>query len=85
MKPIADIIVVGTDTGLGKSVVSLLLMQLLFAQGYSPFYLKPFQTGCQDPMAVDSDARYIDAHTQALQQADPAQSVVYCHQNPKAS
>jgi dethiobiotin synthetase len=84
MKPLGDIIVVGTDTGVGKSVVSLLLMQLLFACGYSPFYLKPFQTGCHDSMDVDSDARFVYEHTKELQQADPAQSVIYCHQNPKA-
>jgi dethiobiotin synthetase len=84
MKPLNDIIVVGTDTGVGKTVVSLLLMQLLFARGYSPFYLKPFQTGCQHPMDADSDARFVYAHTLALQHADPAQSVIYCHKNPKA-
>lgn len=84
MKSIDDIVVVGTDTGVGKSVVSLLLMQLLYAKGYTPFYIKPFQTGCQDPMDADSDARFVYAHTQALQHADPAQSVIYCHQNPKA-
>lgn len=84
MKSIGDIVVVGTDTGVGKSVVSLLLMQLLYAKGYTPFYIKPFQTGCQDPMDADSDARFVYAHTQALQPADPAQSVIYCHQNPKA-
>lgn len=84
MKPIADIIVVGTDTGVGKSVVSLLLMQLLFARGYSPFYLKPFQTGCRSPLDTDSDALFVYSHTKSLEQDDPAQSVLYCHTNPKA-
>ena len=84
MKPIADIIVVGTDTGVGKSVVSLLLMQLLLARGYSPFYLKPFQTGCRSPLDADSDALFVYAHTNALKQSDPGQSVLYCLQNPKS-
>ncbi len=84
MKPITDIIVVGTDTGVGKSVVSLLLMQLLFARGYSPFYLKPFQTGCRSPLDRDSDAMFVYSHTKALEQDDPGQSVLYCHPNPKA-
>lgn len=84
MKPIADIIVVGTDTGVGKSVVSLLLMQLLFARGYSPFYLKPFQTGCRSPLDRDSDAHFVYKHTEALQRSDPGRSVFYCFPNPKA-
>ena len=84
MKLIEDIVVVGTDTGVGKTVVSLLLMQLLFAKGYAPFYLKPFQTGCRNPLDVDSDARFVYEHTLSLQRSDPAQSVIYCHQNPKA-
>jgi dethiobiotin synthetase len=84
MKPIDDIIVVGTDTGVGKSVVSLLLMQLLFAKGYSPFYLKPFQTGCRSPLDADSDALFVYSHTKALEQDDPGQSVLYCHPSPKA-
>lgn len=84
MKPIDDIMVVGTDTGVGKSVVSLLLIQLLFDKGYVPFYLKPFQTGCIDPYDIDSDAAFVYQHTQALAKKDPAQSVVYCYPNPKA-
>lgn len=84
MKSIADIIVVGTDTGVGKSVVSLLLMQLLFARGYSPFYLKPFQTGCRSALETDSDALFVYSHAKALEQDDPGQSVLYCHPNPKA-
>jgi len=84
MHPIADLFIAGTDTGVGKSMVSLLLMQLLFAKGYSPFYLKPFQTGCADPYTADSDAKFVYAHTPALKGQDPAQSVVYCHPEPRA-
>jgi len=68
----------------GKSVTALLLMQLLYARGYSPFYLKPFQTGCIDPYDADSDAAFVYRHTAALNGQDPAQSVVYCFPNPKA-
>ena len=76
--------VTGTDTGVGKSVLSLLIMQYLFAKGHTPFYLKPFQTGCKDPYDKDSDARFIYSHVAQLQDKDPADSVVYCFTNPKA-
>lgn len=84
MHPIADLFIVGTDTGVGKSVVSLLLMQMLFIKGYAPFYLKPFQTGCEDPYDEDSDAKFIYDHTPTLTGRDPAQSVIYCYPEPKA-
>ena len=51
--------ITGTDTGIGKTVLSLRLMQHLFANGYAPFYLKPAQTGCADPYDTDSDAKFI--------------------------
>jgi dethiobiotin synthetase len=78
------IFVVGTDTGVGKTVLSLLLMQFFFAKGFSPFYVKPLQTGCIDPYDTDSDARFIYRHVEALQGKDPADSVIYCFRNPKA-
>jgi dethiobiotin synthetase len=84
MNRIPDLLVVGTDTGVGKSMVSLLLMQLLFAKGYAPFYLKPFQTGCADPYAADSDAKFIYDHTPALKGRDPARSVIYCYPEARA-
>jgi dethiobiotin synthetase len=84
MKSIADIFIVGTDTGVGKTVVSLLLMQLLFGRGYSPFYFKPFQTGCRSAWDRDSDALFVYSNTKALAEKDPSQSVLYCHSNPKA-
>lgn len=84
MKSVPDIIVVGTDTGVGKSVFSLMLMQFLHAKNYAPFYLKPFQTGCVGPYDVDSDAAFVYQHTAALKGKDPAQSVIYCYPNPKA-
>ncbi|MGD9223229.1 MAG: dethiobiotin synthase [Desulfobacteraceae bacterium] len=84
MKPVPDIIVVGTDTGVGKSVVSLMLMQLFHDRGYTPFYLKPFQTGCVDPYDTDSDAAFVYRHTAALKDRDPCPSVIHCYPSAKA-
>ena len=47
--PSRALFVVGTDTGVGKTVVSMLLLRELFARGERPFYAKPMQTGCRDP------------------------------------
>ncbi len=76
--------VVGTDTGVGKTVLSLLMMQFFFRNGYRPFYLKPVQTGCKDPGDEESDARFVYEHTDSLRGGDPADSVVYCFPEPKA-
>lgn len=84
MKKIKPIYIVGTDTGIGKSVLSLLLMQYFYARGRSPFYLKPFQTGCTDPYDTDSDAKFVYTHVPQLAAGDPADSVVYCLPDPKA-
>jgi dethiobiotin synthetase len=78
------IFVTGTDTGVGKTIFSLLLMQYLYAEGFDPFYLKPAQTGCIDPYDEDSDARFIYRHVPHLRDKDPADSVIYCLKNPKA-
>ncbi len=76
--------IIGTDTGVGKTVLSLMMMQLFYERGYSPFYLKPFQTGCRDPYDEDSDARFVYQNVGALSGKDPADSVIYCFGNPKA-
>ncbi|MCX5831331.1 MAG: dethiobiotin synthase [Deltaproteobacteria bacterium] len=81
---IADIYIVGTDTGVGKTVLSLLLMQFFEARSYRPFYLKPLQTGCQDAYDQDSDAAFVYRHVTSLINQDPADSVIYCFRNPKA-
>jgi len=78
------IFVVGTDTGVGKTVLSLILMQFFFAQGDTPFYLKPVQTGCIDAYDSDSDAAFIYRHVKPLEDRDPAESIIYCFKNPKA-
>jgi dethiobiotin synthetase len=84
MHPTPDLFVTGTDTGVGKSVVSLLLMQFLFAKGRRPFYLKLFQTGCENPGDVHSDAKFIYDHTSALKGGDPGRSVIFCYPEPRA-
>jgi dethiobiotin synthetase len=84
MHPVADLFVTGTDTGVGKTVVSLLLMQLLYAKGHHPFYLKLFQTGCNSPEDVHSDAKFIYDHTPDLLGQDPGRSVVFCFAPPRA-
>lgn len=76
--------VTGTDTGIGKTVLSLLLMQYFFEMGENPFYVKPIQTGCKDPRDTDSDSRFINEHVHALRGKDPSDSVAYCFKNPKA-
>ncbi|SMD00203.1 dethiobiotin synthetase [Desulfocicer vacuolatum DSM 3385] len=78
------IMVMGTDTDVGKTVLSLLIMQNLTAKGKKPFYLKPFQTGCVGPSDSTGDAAFIHRHTPGLGGIDPAPSVLNCHKNPKA-
>ncbi|MEN6318810.1 MAG: dethiobiotin synthase [Syntrophaceae bacterium] len=83
-RKVENLFVVGTDTGVGKTVLSLLLMQFFFAMGHTPFYIKPIQTGCRDPYDTDSDAGFIYQHVSHLRDKDPAESVIYCFKNPKA-
>ncbi len=78
------IFITGTDTGIGKTVLSLLLMRYLFEHGRTPFYIKVIQTGCRDPFDTDSDARFIYENVPALKGKDPADSVACCFKNPKA-
>jgi dethiobiotin synthetase len=83
-KKIENLFVVGTDTGVGKTVLALLMMQFFFAKGYNPFYIKPVQTGCKDANDADSDAGFIYRHVENLKGKEPAESVIYCFKNPKA-
>ncbi|MCF8068225.1 MAG: dethiobiotin synthase [Desulfobacterales bacterium] len=78
------IFVTGTDTGIGKTVLSLILIQHYYKKEMTPFYIKPFQTGCRDPYDTDSDANFIYNHIPQLKDKDPAESVIFCHTNPKA-
>ncbi|ACU89221.1 dethiobiotin synthase [Desulfomicrobium baculatum] len=51
--------ITGTDTDVGKTVLSLLLMRLLAVT--DAIYLKPVQTGCLDA-EHDSDAAFVHRH-----------------------
>jgi len=79
-----DLFVLGTDTGVGKTVLSLCLMRYLTARGYDPVYLKPVQTGCAAPDDEGSDARFIYAHVDSLKGKECGASVIYCFREPKA-
>ncbi|ABC76084.1 dethiobiotin synthase [Syntrophus aciditrophicus] len=81
---IPDIYVIGTDTGVGKTVLSFLLMRYFFDRGAVPFYFKPVQTGCRHPYDTDSDAKFIYENIPELSGKDPACSVGFCYRNPKA-
>lgn len=76
--------VAGTDTEVGKTGVSLLLMHYFLAQGHKPFYLKPFQTGVQSPRDPDGDAAFVYRHVEHLQANDPSESSPYCFPQAKA-
>lgn len=76
--------ILGTDTGVGKTVLSLLFMKHFAMAGKKPFYIKPFQTGCANALAQDSDARFIYGNLPELQNSNPAESVIYCLPEPKA-
>jgi len=76
--------IIGTDTNVGKTVVSLLLMKYLCQLGYKPQYLKPIQTGCLTPHDPDSDSLFVYKHIQHLKKCNPKDSVIYCIQPAKA-
>ena len=76
--------VTGTDTGVGKTVVSLLLMRYFIAKERNPFYLKPFQTGVRSPRDFDGDASFVYRHIDRLKNDDPAESSIYCFPQAKA-
>jgi len=79
-----NFLITGTDTNVGKTVVSLLLMQFYYDCGFKPFYLKPIQTGCSHSKDQESDARFIYEHIPDLKSCDPSNSIIYCLKNPKA-
>jgi dethiobiotin synthetase len=76
--------ILGTDTGVGKTVLSLLFMKYFFLNKENPFYFKPFQTGCTTPQSPDSDARFIYENIRELHGKEPEESVLYCFSQPKA-
>ncbi|ABB39459.1 dethiobiotin synthase [Oleidesulfovibrio alaskensis G20] len=76
--------VTGTDTGAGKTVVSLLLLKVLHGRGHMPRYFKPLQTGCISPSDADSDARFIHNYHEPLRNIAPEHSTGLCFKSPKA-
>jgi len=53
--------VTGTDTGVGKTIVSGILITILRAQGYRVGAMKPFETGClrEGGVLVPSDGMFL--------------------------
>lgn len=78
------IFVIGTDTGAGKTVLSLLLMHYFYRTGRQPFYIKPFQTGCHGPDHPDSDAGMVYSSVPQLRNTSPGDSMIYCLESAKA-
>lgn len=77
------VFITGTDTDVGKTVVSLLVMRLL--AGREAVYLKPVQTGCPHP-DHDSDAAFVHRHLPGglPRGMTPADCVHSCRLLPKA-
>ncbi len=75
--------ITGTDTDMGKTVVSLLVMHAL--AGRDAVYLKPVQTGCTDP-EHDSDPAFVHRHLPGgLPHGMTATSCIHsCRPRPKA-
>ena len=73
--------VTGTDTDVGKSVVSYLLLNVMQKTGLAPRYLKPLQTGCVGPDDPEADAAFIAGRFESV---IPEESTLYCLPQPKA-
>ncbi len=82
MALVKDICITGTDTDIGKSVLSLLVMKILRANGLNPLYLKPFQTGCHRASHPYSDPSFILPLVGGEDEA--ADAVLYCFEEAKA-
>lgn len=82
MALVKDICITGTDTDIGKSVLSLLVMKILRASGLNPLYLKPFQTGCPIASHPYSDPSFILPLIGGDDEAKD--SVLYCFEEAKA-
>jgi dethiobiotin synthetase len=76
--------VTGTDTDVGKSVVSFLILKAMIDAGCHPEYLKPLQTGCNSPKSPEADAFVIAQRMGDTAPVDPDRSTLYCLPQPKA-
>lgn len=59
-------------------------MHYFASKGDNPFYIKPFQTGCSHPGDTDSDAAFVYRSLPALENRNPADSIIYCLETAKA-
>lgn len=82
-RPGKVLFITGTDTDIGKTVLSLLVMRAL--SGRDAVYLKPVQTGCADPDA-DSDPAFLHRHLPGGLPGGmrPADCIHSCRPLPKA-
>jgi dethiobiotin synthetase len=75
--------ITGTDTDVGKSVVSFLLLKAMIKRGLAPVYLKPLQTGCESPNAPEADAFAISERLKNAEKTIQCKTL-YCLPEPKA-
>lgn len=75
------IFITGTDTDVGKTMLSLLVMHAL--HGQDAVYLKPVQTGCADPDTA-SDPAFVHRHLPGGLPYPPAAAIHSCRIPPKA-
>jgi dethiobiotin synthetase len=80
---IPHLFVTGTDTNIGKSVVSFLLLKAMIEKGHAPIYLKPLQTGCDFPNDPKADASIISERLNNMR-ITPKCTTLYCFPQPKA-
>jgi dethiobiotin synthetase len=59
-RPGRGLFVTGTDTGVGKTMVSVALLRLALRRGLTPIPFKPAETGC-DPHPADARALWLAA------------------------
>jgi len=80
-----NIFVTGTDTGVGKTIISYVLMHYFMKKHKNPLYLKIFQTGCVDVFDKDCDARFVYANLlRSIDRNFLMDKICYLFKNPKA-
>ncbi|MCK4956174.1 MAG: dethiobiotin synthase [Candidatus Cloacimonetes bacterium] len=76
--------ITGTDTEIGKTMISMLITKTLVESGKNVEYFKPFQTGCKDEMDVDSDAKFVIQNIESWKSKPIRERVGVIYKNPKA-
>ena len=71
------IFILGTDTGVGKTVISGAIARLLLSQKVDVGVMKPIETGCrrQGGKLIPADGTYLKA---AARSSDPIESITPC-------